>query len=190
MRVSTKITGKVGAVITKVELGRFGRDNAATMQFAGSLANSIARATKLTEIQEVEKGLLDDKKIQQTQKRMEDGEFALVNVDVWVEIRKGREVYFARVWIDERNAGVRTLNCLSGMARHIWGWTLQLKTCIPPKGMEGLRGINVLKGFEDLEQEAHKCHIVDGKVVVEGDDKEHSGITQIKWTTGMEAKRP
>lgn len=174
MRVLTKVTSNGGAIITKVELGRFGRDNSATIQFASSLANSIARATKSVEIKEGVKGLLDDRKIQQAKKRMDDGEYGLVNVDVWLEIRKGREVYFAKIWIDERNAGVRTLNCLSGMARHIWGWTLQLKTCPPPRGMEGLRGINILKGFEDLEQESHKCHIVDGKVVIEGEDKEYT----------------
>lgn len=174
MRVLTKVTSKGGAIITKVELGRFGRDNSATIQFASSLANSIARATKLVEVQEGEKGLLDDRKIQQAQKRMDDGEYALVNVDIWVEIRKKNEVYFAKIWIDERNAGVRTLNCLNGMARRIWEWTLCLKTCQPPNGMEGLRRINILKGFDDPEQESHKCHIVDGKVVIEGEDKEYT----------------
>lgn len=185
MRVTVKVSGKVGANVTKVELGRFGRDNMATVQFANSLAGSCVRALQIAEEKERDAGTLNEKKVEQVTKRMTEGNFALVNVDIWVEVRKGREVYFAKVWIDERNAGVGTLNVLNGLARHVWGWTLQLKTCQPPKGMEGLRGINVLKDFVDMEQEDHKCHIVNGRVVVEGDKSSDGGITQLRFTEGM-----
>lgn len=144
---------------------RSGRDDLASSQFAHSIHRTIGMNRVIADANITEEAQMRES--EKVSRKMANGDFAIINLDTWVEVRCGKRMYFEKIWLEERDAGVRTMNSLRKVARLVWIWSLQLKTCTPPKGMEGLRSINIIKQFDDPLQEDHRAHIENGKLVID-----------------------
>lgn len=88
-----------------------------------------------------------------TKKSIEDFRFGdgktCIKVEVYHKCKNGRHLNFCKIGIEEseENVPVRIANILPDFARLVYAVASLLSTLTPPRGMEELRNINLIKDF-------------------------------------------
>lgn len=90
--------------------------------------------------------------------------YGIINVDISVERRKGKQIAVCRISTDDSDCDVRTANILPETARFIYKTIYFLKHMNPPRGMEILRTMEIIRNFNDPKASTHELYIEDGTV--------------------------
>lgn len=168
MRIICKVVGNNKCFHLEAEVKKgFGFDTPATTMFAESLCNSLNR--QMDVCAEQFRGMIGSNEEYQTNasritRKLEKDKYGLIYVDVSVERRKGRQIPFCRISIDDAESDVRTTNLLPDIARFVYKTVYLLRRMDPPRGMEILRSIEIIRNFNDPRALTHELYIEDGTV--------------------------
>lgn len=168
MRIICKVVGNNKCFHLEAESKKgFGFDTPATTLFAESLCHSINRQIDVC-AEELRDMIGTNEKYQTNVSRIsrniDRNKFGLVLVDIFVERRKGQQIPFCKISIDDSECDVRTFNLLPDIARFVYKTVYLLKHMVPPNGMEILRSLEIIKDFNDPCAKTHELYIEDGTV--------------------------
>ena len=145
----------------------YGFDLPSTEFFVQSLCNSINREIDVC-AEEFNKISETDKQYQINAKRLarqlSRDQYGIINVDLSVERRKGKHKAICRISIDESNSDVRTATVLTEIARFVYKTIYFLKRMEPPKSMEILKTMEIIRNFNDPKASTHELYIENGTI--------------------------
>lgn len=168
MRIVCKVIGGNQCLHLESELQKgFGFDTLATSVFAESLCHSINRQIDLS-AQELRPLIGSDdeynKNVSRIAKKIEKDRFGIINVDIYMERRKGKPIAFCKISVDDSDCDVKTANILPETARFIYKTVYLLKRMSPPKGMDILRTLEIIRNFDDPRAQTHELYVENGTV--------------------------
>ena len=90
--------------------------------------------------------------------------YGIINVDISVERRKGKQIAVCRISTDDSDCDVRTANILPEVARFVYKTIYLLKRMDTPEGMEILKKMEIIRNFNDPKASTYELYIEDGTV--------------------------
>lgn len=163
MRIDAKIAGNDTCFHLDCELARGqGFDSPSTIKFAQSLCQSINRQMHVLEGLFQQQIAEDDKKARKQKivaRSINQDRFAHVYIDIYMERQKGKPLAVCKIFTDEANSDLRTKNILSEIAHFCYKLVWFLRSKKPPKGMECLRSMPIIRNYFDPYKNTHECYV-------------------------------
>ena len=168
MRIICKVVGNNKCFHLEGDIKKgFGYDTPATALFAESLCHSINH--QIDVCAEEFRDMIGTNEEYQTNasrigRNIQKNRFGFVLVDIFVERRKGKQIPFCKISIDDSESDVKTTNLLPDIARFVYKTVYLLKRMEPPRGMEILRSMEIIRNFADPRAKTHELYIENGTV--------------------------